>query len=84
MKLDYLIKFFKHVSKHEASHGIPNAFRFKAILSSHKKGSICPAHYKEDGDGSKVDEELENVLAPPQRKCQKPQREADKDVRIIK
>jgi hypothetical protein len=45
MKLDALIKFFKHISDREISHGIPFAFRFKSVLSSRKKGSLRMAMY---------------------------------------
>lgn len=66
MKIESLIKFFKHVLEREQSHGIPNAFRFKAVLSSRKNGTICPAHYKHDGDGD--DSENENVPPPRVRR----------------
>lgn len=56
MKLNSLIEFFKHVSLRETSHGVANAFRFKSILSSRKKGVLKPARYKDDllesGDSS--------------------------------
>jgi hypothetical protein len=47
MKRDQIIKFFKHVAGREASHGIQDAFRFKAILSSRKQGSMHPARYND-------------------------------------
>jgi hypothetical protein len=68
MRLDSLIKFFKHVTQREASHGIPNAFRFKAVLSSRKLGTLHPASYRHDGDES----DRENNPIPLRRKRRKP------------
>ena len=48
MKFEVIVKFFNHVAKHEeTSHGIAlaHAFRFKAVLSSRKKGSLHPSQY---------------------------------------
>jgi hypothetical protein len=50
MKLDSLVKFFQHVFQREASYGISNAFRFKSILSSRKKGDIRPSRYEDEGN----------------------------------
>ena len=45
MHCETMVKVFKHIATHQAFHGIQDAFRFKAVLSSHKKGSLCPACY---------------------------------------
>ena len=47
MKLKDLKAFFIHVGNRERSHGIPDAFRFKKVLSSRKKGTIYDARYRE-------------------------------------
>ena len=60
MRLDSLIQFFKHVSQRETSHGIPNGFRFKAISSSRKKGSLLLANYKHDGNDMDQENTMEN------------------------
>jgi len=52
MKIESLINFFKHIAQREASHGITNAFRFKNVLTSRKKGVFRPARYREDGEES--------------------------------
>ena len=75
MKLDSLIKFFKHISERESSHGITNAFRFKSVLSSRKKGSIRPARYQVDGDISDEAENSEVVPITRRRKRRKGQQE---------
>lgn len=69
MKLDSLVMFFKHISNREASHGIAHAFRFKAVLSSRKKGILHPARYEDDGHSSGDNDEVVNHL-PPRRKRQ--------------
>jgi len=51
MRLDSLIQFFKHISQRETSHSIPNTFRFKAVPSSRKLGTLHPAKYRHNGDG---------------------------------
>ena len=60
MRLDSLIQFFKHVSQCKSSHGIPNGFQFKAILSSRKKGYLLPANYKHDGNDLDQENTMEN------------------------
>ena len=75
MKLDSLVKFFKHISERELSHGITNAFRFKSVLSSRKKGSIRPARYQVDGSISDEAENSEVVPIPRRRKRRKGQQE---------
>lgn len=45
MKRDEIIKFFAHIHTREASHGVEDAFRFKSVLSSRKKGSLQDAMY---------------------------------------
>jgi hypothetical protein len=64
MKLDVMLKFFEHIAEREKSHGVTQAFRFKAILSSRKKGSILPAHYKDDGVESGDNEKSGPAPAP--------------------
>ena len=48
MKFEVMVKFFNHVAKCETSHSIAHAFRFKAVLSSRKKGSLHLAWYIDD------------------------------------
>lgn len=74
MKLESLINFFKHVSQRETSHGIPNAFKFKNVLSSCKNGVLQPARYREEG---------ENNSAPVPRKRQKPAREVNLGTTVL-
>jgi hypothetical protein len=72
MRLESLMLFFKHVSERETSHGIPHAFRFKAVLSSRKLGTMLPAKYRFDGnDQDDVDE-----TPPVRRKRRKRQSES--------
>lgn len=47
MRQEDLIKFFKHVGNRQTSHGIKDAFQFKAVLSSRKKGSIEEPKYND-------------------------------------
>ena len=47
MKREDMVKFFDHVRAREASHGAKDAFRFKAILSSRKKGFLEKAKYSD-------------------------------------
>jgi hypothetical protein len=49
MKLDSLVAFFQHVISREDTHGIKDAFRFKMVLNSRKKGDLVPACYSIDG-----------------------------------
>jgi hypothetical protein len=42
-----MIQFFDHIGNRQSSHGIKDAFRFKAVLSSRKKGDLTKAVYKE-------------------------------------
>src|ERR1700679_3378638 len=55
MKLDSITKFFEHVAEREVTHGIGKAFRFKAVLSSQKKGVLQPARYHDDDATSAQD-----------------------------
>lgn len=48
MNIIPLTAFFKYVAAREDSHGVSNAFRFKSVLSSRKKGHMLPAHYQID------------------------------------
>ena len=52
MKQEMLIMFFWHIAAHETTYGIQNAFRFKAILSKQKKGSLLPTQYGDIGAGA--------------------------------
>ncbi|KAF8799627.1 hypothetical protein BYT27DRAFT_7263713 [Phlegmacium glaucopus] len=45
MKREALIQFFQHITARQTSHGIQDAFRFKAVLSSRKQGSLRTARY---------------------------------------
>src|SRR3979490_1857787 len=45
MKREAMIQFFQHVAARQESHGNQDAFRFKAILPSRKKGTLCDAKY---------------------------------------
>jgi hypothetical protein len=58
MKLKDMKDFFTHVGNRERCHGIREAFQFKKVLSSRKKGSIRDARYKE------VDSEIDHTPAP--------------------
>lgn len=42
-----IIKLFQHIGNRETSHGIKDAFRFKAVLSSRKEGSLGEVKYQE-------------------------------------
>jgi hypothetical protein len=77
MKLDCIIKFFKHVCEREASHGVPNAFRFKAVLSSRKKGTLQPPRYKDDNVESQVAEDLNRDPPRIRKRRKKARREED-------
>lgn len=66
MKVDSLVKFFKHVAERETSHGISDSFKFKSVLSSRKKGTLLPARYKHDEDAAFS--EPENIPAPARRR----------------
>jgi hypothetical protein len=48
MKQEAIISFFRHIATREGSHGISNAFRFKGILSSRKKGDLQKSRYDDD------------------------------------
>jgi len=56
------------VSQRETSHGVPNAFRFKSILSSRKKGTLLPASYKDDAHESGEDNSPPPVIRRRRRK----------------
>jgi hypothetical protein len=74
MKLDSLTKFFEHISRREETNGISKAFRFKAVLSSRKKGSLRPARYADDVDVESGDAD---IVPPKRRKRRKPQSEVN-------
>ena len=45
MHCENMVKVFKYIAVCQASHGVQDTFRFKAVLSSHKKGSLHLACY---------------------------------------
>lgn len=45
MKHSSLIKLFKHIKGQQISHGVRDAFRFKWVLSSRRKGHLIEAQY---------------------------------------
>ena len=47
MRQEDIIKFFKHIGSRQSSHGIKDAFRFKAVLSSRKQGNLYGPKYIE-------------------------------------
>jgi hypothetical protein len=47
MRQEDIIKFFKHVASRESSHGVKDAFRFKKVLTSRKKGMLLSPKYKD-------------------------------------
>jgi hypothetical protein len=47
MRQEDIIKLFEHAANRQASHGVKDAFRFKAVLSSRKKGNIDGAKYND-------------------------------------
>jgi hypothetical protein len=77
MKLDSMIKFFKHIVDREGSHGIENSFRFKGVLSGRKKGSLRPSRYKPFGADSGEDSEKDCEPAPARRRKRKRQLSKD-------
>ena len=40
MKQEALMKFFHYIASQEVSHGIHEAFKFKAVFSSRRKGVL--------------------------------------------
>ncbi|KAF8805983.1 hypothetical protein BYT27DRAFT_7257398 [Phlegmacium glaucopus] len=72
MKREAMLQFFHHIAARQESHGIQDVFRFKAILSSRKKGSLLEAKY--------FDTEAKQQPAPapaPRRKKKAPKAQAD-------
>ena len=47
MQHEDMINFFDHIGNQQTSHGIRDAFRFKAVLSSRKKGDLGGAKYRD-------------------------------------
>jgi hypothetical protein len=47
MRQEDMIKFFEHVANRQASHGVKDAFRFKAVLTTRKKGDLGSTKYKD-------------------------------------
>ena len=54
-----------NVAEREAAHGIPNAFQFKAVLNSRKKGNLIPARYK---DSCLITPEADDTEPQPSRR----------------
>ena len=71
MKFEVMVKFFNHVAERETSHSIAHAFRFKAVLSSRKKGSLHPAQYIDDI--AEPREDIVDNLVPVSRRRRKKQ-----------
>jgi hypothetical protein len=45
MKREEMIKLFEHIGARQETCGVQDAFRFKAVLTSRKKGTICDTKY---------------------------------------
>ena len=81
MKLESIVAFFKHVAEREAAHGVPNAFRFKAVLNSRKKGKLIPARYK---DSCLVTPEADDTEPQPsRRKRRKARKQINQDSTLL-
>jgi hypothetical protein len=52
MRREDMINFFDHIGNRQTSHGIRDAFRFKAVLSSRKKGDLGGAKYRDPAQTS--------------------------------
>ena len=68
MKFEVMVKFFNHAAKREASHSIAHAFRFKAVLSRRKKGSLRLARYIDDIAEPEEDDVDDSVPASRRRR----------------
>lgn len=55
MTLKRLIGFFQHIANREDSEGVTNAFRFKRILTSRKKGEFTATLYADNPSRSPDD-----------------------------
>lgn len=64
MKREDIIKFFQHIATRETSHGVKNAFRFKAVLSSRKNGDICATSYCDEHPAQAPEITEETTLYP--------------------
>src|SRR5882762_6576858 len=71
MRQEDIIKFFEHAANRQASHGVKDTFRFKAVLSSRKKGDINGTKYNDPAinpemnmDGPAAASEPEDSAAP--------------------
>ena len=47
MRREEMIKLFQHIGNRQTSHGVTDAFRFKAVLSSRKLGNLNQVKYDE-------------------------------------
>jgi hypothetical protein len=47
MRKEEITKFFEHVENRQSSHGIKDAFRFKAVLLSRKKAEVIKSKYED-------------------------------------
>ena len=67
MRRSEMIQFFDHIGNRQSSHGIKDAFRFKAVLSSRKKGDLTKAVYEELETTTLFDqgpENFHNIVMP--------------------
>jgi hypothetical protein len=78
MSKESLHVFFKHVASREQSHGHHDAFRFKNVLNSRKKGSLVPARYAVDDDpDADPDPDADNI--PTNRKKDRRKRKSNRN-----
>src|ERR1700678_2147975 len=45
MRQEDIVKIFKHISTRQISHGVRDAFRFKAVMTSRKESNLDKTHY---------------------------------------
>src|ERR1700678_3705531 len=45
MRQEDIVKIFKHISTRQISHGVRDAFRFKAVMTSRKGSNLDKTHY---------------------------------------
>jgi hypothetical protein len=91
MRKEEITKFFEHVENRQSSHGIKDAFRFKAVLSSRKKAEVIKSKYEDlrPGpdltettqtpalEGSMIKFRFENYTAPAQTVSLEPEVDVD-------
>jgi hypothetical protein len=64
MRRHEMIKFFDHIANRQTSHGIKDAFRFKAVLSSRKKGDLGLVKYCSPTPNPALSLSITNDTAP--------------------